>query len=127
MAAREEPATGAEPRLTHVDETGAARMVDVSAKPRVKRTARARAFVELAPATVALVRANALEKGDVLAVAVQDVGQVGVVGGHLQHGVAALVVPGPQHPPQVDDVDQRQHDVEAAHSNPCCRYQSAVR
>jgi cyclic pyranopterin phosphate synthase len=58
-----------EERLTHVDERGAARMVDVSAKPRVKRTARAAAFVELSPATVALVRANALEKGDVLAVA----------------------------------------------------------
>ncbi|HOX18973.1 MAG TPA: cyclic pyranopterin monophosphate synthase MoaC [Spirochaetales bacterium] len=58
-----------EGKLTHVDGRGAARMVDVSAKPRVKRTARARAFVELAPATVALVRANALEKGDVLAVA----------------------------------------------------------
>jgi len=58
-----------EGKLTHVDERGAARMVDVSAKPRVKRVARARAFVELAPGTVALVRANALEKGDVLAVA----------------------------------------------------------
>jgi len=56
-------------KLTHVDERGAARMVDVSAKPRVKRVARARAFVELAPATVALVRANAIAKGDVLAVA----------------------------------------------------------
>ena len=58
-----------EGKLTHVDERGAARMVDVSAKPRVKRVARARASVELAPGTVALVRANALEKGDVLAVA----------------------------------------------------------
>lgn len=58
-----------EGKLTHVDGRGAARMVDVSAKPRVKRVARARAFIELAPATVALVRANALEKGDVLAVA----------------------------------------------------------
>lgn len=58
-----------EGKLTHVDERGAARMVDVSAKPRAKRVARASAFVELAPGTVALVRANALEKGDVLAVA----------------------------------------------------------
>ncbi|MBN1241588.1 MAG: cyclic pyranopterin monophosphate synthase MoaC [Spirochaetales bacterium] len=58
-----------ETNLTHVDSRGEARMVDVSAKPKVKRTARARAFVELAPPTVALVRANALAKGDVLAVA----------------------------------------------------------
>ncbi len=44
-------------------------MVDVSAKPRVKRTARAEGFIELAPDTVALVRANGLAKGDVLATA----------------------------------------------------------
>ena len=56
-------------RLTHVDETGKARMVDVSAKPRVRRRAVARGRIALAPATVALVRQNGLAKGDVLAVA----------------------------------------------------------
>jgi cyclic pyranopterin phosphate synthase len=55
--------------LSHVDGAGAARMVDVSGKPRVRRTARATGRVDMAPATVALVRANALKKGDVLAVA----------------------------------------------------------
>ncbi len=44
-------------------------MVDVSAKARVRRTARAAGRIDLAPETVELVRANALEKGDVLAAA----------------------------------------------------------
>ncbi|HOX12620.1 MAG TPA: cyclic pyranopterin monophosphate synthase MoaC [Spirochaetia bacterium] len=56
-------------RLTHVDGSGQARMVDVSGKPRVRRTARAEGFVFLAPGTVRLVRENALAKGDVLAAA----------------------------------------------------------
>lgn len=56
-------------RLTHVDEAGKARMVDVSAKPRVRRRAVARGRIRLAPATIALVRENGLAKGDVLAVA----------------------------------------------------------
>jgi cyclic pyranopterin monophosphate synthase len=56
-------------RLTHVDEAGAARMVDVSGKAVSRRTARARGRIALAPATVALIRANALAKGDALAVA----------------------------------------------------------
>ena len=55
--------------FSHVDEAGRARMVDVSAKPRSKRRARAVGRIDLAPATVELVRANALAKGDVLAVA----------------------------------------------------------
>lgn len=55
--------------LSHVDAAGKASMVDVSGKGRVRRTARASGRIELAPATVALVRANAVAKGDVLAVA----------------------------------------------------------
>jgi cyclic pyranopterin monophosphate synthase len=55
--------------MTHIDEAGKARMVDVSAKPRVARTARAAAGIRLAPATMALIRANQIAKGDVLAVA----------------------------------------------------------
>lgn len=56
-------------RLTHVDGSGQARMVDVSGKPRARRTARAEGFVLMAPGTVRLVRENALAKGDVLAAA----------------------------------------------------------
>jgi cyclic pyranopterin monophosphate synthase len=55
--------------LTHVDERGGARMVDVSPKASVRRTARARGFIALAPETVRLVRDNGIRKGDVLTVA----------------------------------------------------------
>jgi cyclic pyranopterin phosphate synthase len=44
-------------------------MVDVSRKSRVRRTARAAGRIRLTPATLELVRANAIAKGDVLAVA----------------------------------------------------------
>ncbi|HAP43744.1 MAG: molybdenum cofactor biosynthesis protein C [Spirochaetes bacterium GWD1_61_31] len=55
--------------LTHVDGAGQASMVDVSGKPRVRRTARAACSVHLAASTVALIKANSLAKGDVLATA----------------------------------------------------------
>jgi cyclic pyranopterin phosphate synthase len=56
-------------KLTHVDESGAARMVDVGAKPVTERRATARGSLRLSPATVALVRDGKTPKGDVLAVA----------------------------------------------------------
>lgn len=55
--------------LSHVDERGRARMVDVSAKPRVRRTAEAAGRVRMADETIALIRDNAIAKGDVLATA----------------------------------------------------------
>jgi cyclic pyranopterin monophosphate synthase len=55
-------------RLTHVDDAGAARMVDVSAKTVVRRTARAKGFVALGAGTVRLIRDNQMKKGDVLTV-----------------------------------------------------------
>lgn len=55
--------------LTHVDGSGKASMVDVSGKPRVRRTARASCSIYMAPATLDLVRSNSLAKGDVLAAA----------------------------------------------------------
>jgi len=58
-----------EPRLTHVDEAGRARMVDVAPKPETARTARARARVRLAPATLRAIESGGAPKGDVLAVA----------------------------------------------------------
>jgi cyclic pyranopterin phosphate synthase len=55
--------------LTHFDAAGAARMVDVGAKPATARVAVARGAVRMAPATLALVREGRAAKGDVLAVA----------------------------------------------------------
>jgi cyclic pyranopterin monophosphate synthase len=58
-----------QPALTHFDETGAAHMVDVGAKPETARTAIASGKITLAPATAAAVRAGKIGKGDVLGVA----------------------------------------------------------
>lgn len=55
--------------FTHLDERGAARMVDVTAKTPTIRTARASAFVECADHVVAALRDHSIPKGDVLAVA----------------------------------------------------------
>lgn len=57
------------PRLTHVDEAGAARMVDVSAKDVTSRTATASGRVLVSPDVVALLRGAGVPKGDTLAVA----------------------------------------------------------
>ncbi|MFS8496961.1 MAG: cyclic pyranopterin monophosphate synthase MoaC [Micromonosporaceae bacterium] len=56
-------------QLTHVDATGAARMVDVSGKPVSAREAVAAGEVRTTPEVVALLRADGLPKGDALAVA----------------------------------------------------------
>ena len=56
-------------RLTHIDDTGAARMVDVSAKAETLREAVARGRVVMLPETVALIRDGLAKKGDVLAAA----------------------------------------------------------
>jgi cyclic pyranopterin monophosphate synthase len=57
------------PRLTHFDEAGAAHMVDVGAKPETLRVAIASGAVEMAPATLKLVKEGRVGKGDVLGVA----------------------------------------------------------
>src|SRR5215207_9007171 len=58
-----------DPRLTHVDEAGAARMVDVSGKDVTVRTATASGRVLVSPEVVALLREGGVPKGDALAVA----------------------------------------------------------
>ncbi len=57
------------PRLTHLDEKGEARMVDVSEKERTDRMARASAVVRMKPETMAMLRDGTTPKGDVLATA----------------------------------------------------------
>jgi len=56
-------------RLTHIDEDGAARMVDVSAKAETKREAVAEGHILIAPEALEAIRAGSVKKGDVLAVA----------------------------------------------------------
>jgi cyclic pyranopterin monophosphate synthase len=56
-------------RLTHFDAEGKAAMVDVSAKAETERVATARGSVVMQPATLELIAAGEMKKGDVLAVA----------------------------------------------------------
>lgn len=56
-------------QLSHVTADGGARMVDVGAKPDQQRRAVATGRLTCAPATIKLLRAQALPKGDVLTVA----------------------------------------------------------
>jgi len=56
-------------KLSHLNEKGEARMVDVSEKAVTERTARAEGFVAMAPETLALIESGTAKKGDVLATA----------------------------------------------------------
>ena len=55
--------------LTHIDEHGKARMVDVSGKETTRRVATAQAVLTMQPETMQKIRQNELAKGDALAVA----------------------------------------------------------
>jgi cyclic pyranopterin phosphate synthase len=56
-------------KLTHIDETGAARMVDVSDKATTKRVATAEGRISMSAEALTAIRGGALAKGDALAVA----------------------------------------------------------
>lgn len=77
--------------LSHVDESGRARMVDVADKPVTRRTAVAEGAVRMSREAFELVRANAVAKGDVLRIA--EV--AGVMGGKQTGGLIPLCHPLP--------------------------------
>jgi cyclic pyranopterin monophosphate synthase len=56
-------------RMSHIDDAGAAKMVDVSGKQQSVRVARACGSISMEHATLDAIRANGLKKGDVLGVA----------------------------------------------------------
>ena len=56
-------------QLTHLDEEGRARMVDVGGKPDTERVAVAKGEITMRPETLALIQEEGIPKGDVLAVA----------------------------------------------------------
>ncbi|MGY1456657.1 cyclic pyranopterin monophosphate synthase MoaC [Streptomyces sp. SS8] len=68
-SARQGSPAGEAAGLTHIDEAGAARMVDVSAKDATVRTARATGRVRVSPRVVELLRGEGVPKGDALSVA----------------------------------------------------------
>ena len=58
-----------EKKLSHIDESGRANMVDVGHKPMQKRVARAKGKIFINSETIQLIRSNMIKKGDVLTVA----------------------------------------------------------
>lgn len=56
-------------RLTHLDDAGAAHMVDISAKPATRREAVAEGFIHIAQDALEAIEKQAVKKGDVLATA----------------------------------------------------------
>ncbi|ETS29371.1 molybdenum cofactor biosynthesis protein C [Photorhabdus temperata] len=56
-------------QLTHINSTGEAHMVDISAKAETEREARAEAFIEMMPETLAMIINGSHHKGDVFATA----------------------------------------------------------
>ncbi|MDK1028325.1 MAG: cyclic pyranopterin monophosphate synthase MoaC [Anaerolineae bacterium] len=58
-----------DPKLTHLDQDGQVRMVDVSGKPDTERTAIAKAEIHMLPTTLKLIRDGLIKKGDVLTIA----------------------------------------------------------
>ncbi|HOV39517.1 MAG TPA: cyclic pyranopterin monophosphate synthase MoaC [Spirochaetales bacterium] len=72
LSCRNESLKGPEPflgDLTHFDQQGNARMVDVSEKPVTSREAVARGIITVSPKTIHLIRAREIPKGDVFTVA----------------------------------------------------------
>lgn len=69
MTMNQQPTHHALPALTHLDQTGAACMVDISDKSITKRIAVASAMVITRPDVIGLIKNASLKKGDVLAVA----------------------------------------------------------
>ncbi len=55
--------------LTHFDSQGQAHMVDVAAKPATHRIAIAEGYIQMLPATLALIASGSAKKGDVLGIA----------------------------------------------------------
>ncbi len=85
-------------KLTHIDESGRAHMVDVGGKPDTERTAVARGEVILKPKTVELIRQGLMKKGDVLTVAQL----AGIMGAKKTSELIPLTHPIPIHQIEVD-------------------------
>lgn len=77
------------PKLSHIDEQGTARMVDVSDKAATARTATATGLVRVAPETFELIVGGQAKKGDVLGVA----RLAGIMGAKRTHELIPLCHP----------------------------------
>jgi cyclic pyranopterin monophosphate synthase len=89
--------------LSHLDDKGQARMVDVSDKATTSRTARAEGFVAMQPETLALIESGEAKKGDVLATA----RIAGIMAAKKTHELIPLCHPLSINKAQVDFVTSR--------------------
>jgi cyclic pyranopterin phosphate synthase len=78
-----------DPKLTHLDESGQVRMVDVADKPETERIAVAKGEVHMQAATLDLIRAGTMKKGDVLTIAKI----AGIMGAKRTHELIPLCHP----------------------------------
>ena len=107
--------------LTHVNESGEARMVDVGGKEHTRREAVARGFVRMAPATLALIASGEMPKGDVFACA--------RIAGIMAAKRTPELIP-MCHPIPVDGVDMeitaQAHDTVCIEAKVRCTYKTGV-
>ena len=83
-------------KLSHVDQSGKANMVDVGDKPHQKRTAMARGHIKLSEEAIRLIKENNNKKGDVLTIS--EI--AGIQGGKRTHELIPLC-----HPLQITKID----------------------
>ena len=108
-ADKPEPTSTKDDILTHIDERGAARMVDVGAKPDSDRVAVAIGFVEMKIETLQMIKTNEFKKGDVLSVA----RIAGIMGAKQTPGLIPLCHPLPLTQVTVDfELDEERSRVE---------------
>ena len=94
--------------LTHLDNEGAARMVDVGAKPVTDREAVARGFLTVQPETMRLIQEGLMKKGDVLGIA----RLAGIMGAKRTSDLIPLCHPLPLNRVDVDlDLDTAQNRI----------------
>ena len=95
--------------LTHLDEEGRARMVDVSWKPTTDREATAKGHVSVQPETLRLIKEGLMKKGDVLTIAQL----AGIMGAKRTSDLVPLCHPLPLNQVQVElQLDEQQSRVE---------------
>ena len=96
------------PALTHLDEEGRARMVDVGAKPVTSREAVARGYLVVQPETLRLIKDGLMKKGDVLSIAQL----AGIMGAKKTSDLIPLCHPLPLDRVNLDlDLDEEQNRV----------------
>ena len=102
------PAGGDSPALTHLDQEGSARMVDVGSKPVTDRQATAAGYLSVSPETMSLIQQGLMKKGDVLTVAQL----AGIMGAKRTSDLIPLCHPLPLNRVEVDlELDPQQNRI----------------